>query len=94
MKNRISETSPFTYARVAGFAYLIVFIFTPAIWGESLIVPGDAAATASNILASELLFRMGIASWLIVLASYAVVAWALYHLLEPVNRSLPARSLV
>lgn len=88
MKNRVSEMPPLTYARVAGFAYLIVFILTPAIWVESLIVPGDAVTTASNIMASESLFRMGIASWLIVLASDAVVAWALYHLLKPMNRSL------
>lgn len=55
---------------------------------ETFIVPGDAATTASNIKASELLFRMGIASWLIVLAADAVVAWALYVLLVPASKGL------
>ena len=49
---------------------------------------GDAATTASNILASESLFRMGIAGGVILLVADAVVAWALYILLKPVNKSL------
>lgn len=86
--NRIADMSLRKAALVAGLGYLVVFILTPSFWVESLFVPADAAATASNILASELLFRMGIASWLIVLVFDAVVAWAIYYLLEPVNRSL------
>jgi hypothetical protein len=44
---------------------------------DGLIVRGDAASTASKITASESLFRLGIASWIVVLALDAVVAWAL-----------------
>ncbi len=55
---------------------------------QSLIVPGDATTTANNIMANELLFRSGIVSWLIVLTCDVVVAWALYVLLKPVNKSL------
>ena len=82
-------TSPLRYARVAAFGYLVVFVLGFfGVYVESFIVPGDAATTTSNIMASELLFRMGIVTWLIVLAADAVVAWALYYLLEPANRSL------
>ena len=88
MTNRMADISSRKAALVAGFGYLIVFILTPYTWVESLIVSGDAATTASNIMASESLFRMSIACWLIVLASDAVVAWALYYFLKPVNRSL------
>ncbi len=50
-----------------------------------IVVPGDAAATAFNILASESLFRLGIVSMLLMNAVYlfAVLGW--YRLLEPVS---------
>jgi hypothetical protein len=51
-----------------------------------LIVHGNAAATASNISASEALFRLGIAAQLIGMAGFIFVALALYDLLKGVNR--------
>ena len=51
-------------------------------------MPGDAAATVNNIMANEGLFRIKIASTLIVLTLDVVAAWALYVLLKPVNKSL------
>lgn len=62
MTTRSAETSPLDRARVAGFLYLIglpapfALIYLPS----QLIVRGDAAATAHNIMASESLFRLGI----------------------------------
>lgn len=87
MTDRTAETSPLIYARVAGLGYLIIFIFgiLANVFG---IVPGDATTTASNIMASESLFRMGVACWLIALVADALVAWALYVLLQPVNMNL------
>lgn len=84
----IADISQRRAALAAGFGYLIVFFLTPYTWVESLILPGDAATTASNIMASELLFRLAIASWLIVLVADAVVAWALYYFFQPVSKSL------
>ena len=52
------------------------------------MVRGDAAATASNIVASESRFRVGIATWVVTLAADVVVAWALYFFLKPVSESL------
>ena len=52
---------------------------------SKLIVHGNAAATASNISASEPLFRLGIAAQLISQAGFIFVALALYHLLKAVN---------
>src|SRR5258706_7600265 len=87
----ISEISLRNAARIAGFGYLMVFIL--GIFGnffvfEKLIVPGDAVTTANNIIANESLFRLGIASWVIVITFDALVAWALYILLKPINKSL------
>ena len=80
-----------TSALVAGFGLLLMAIFAPiANFGvfETLIVPGDATATADNIMASPGLFRTGIFVFLIVAILDVVVAWALYILLKPVNKSL------
>ena len=55
---------------------------------SNLIVPGDAATTTNNIMANLLLFRMGIASYLIVLILDVVVALLLYVVLKPVNKNL------
>jgi hypothetical protein len=53
-----------------------------------ILVPGDAAATANNILASEGLFRVGIAVDVITFVSDVVRAWAFYELLKSVDKSL------
>src|SRR5438093_1664300 len=53
---------------------------------NKLIVHGNAAATANNILASETLFRLGIAGALIGQAGFILVALALYDLLKGVNQ--------
>ena len=51
-----------------------------------LVVKGDAAATAANILAHEPLFRLAFAGDLLVVAIYIVFTALMYHLLEPVNK--------
>jgi hypothetical protein len=53
---------------------------------SKLIVHGNAAATASNIAASETLFRLGIVAALIGQAAFIFVALALYDLLKGVSR--------
>ena len=76
-------------AQIAGFGYLAVFVLgTFAFSLEDLIVPGDAAATASNISDSALSFRAGVASLLVLLVADVVVAWALYIFLKPVSEGL------
>lgn len=78
-------------ASVAGFMYL--FLMVTAIFAEiyvpsTLIVSGNVAETARNIMASERLFRISIAADLITFAGDVVLIIALYTLLKPVNRSL------
>jgi hypothetical protein len=91
MTTRTVEISPLIWGRVFGLTILIRFI--PAIFSEffvrsSLVVPGDAATTATNIMASEGLFRAGIASMLIVFVLDVVAILALYVVLKPVNKNL------
>jgi Domain of unknown function (DUF4386) len=75
--------------RLAGMLYLLTSIlgfFAIIYVPGKLIVHGNAAATANNILASETLFRLGIAAELIGQAGFIFVALALYDLLKGVNR--------
>lgn len=91
MTNHIADISLRKAAIVAGFGLLvmtILAIFTEFFVRQSLIVLGDAATTANNIMANELLFRLGICSFIIVIILDVIVAWALYVLLKPVNKSL------
>jgi len=85
------EKSQRTAAKVAGFLYL--FLMATGMLDELLvrgpiIVANDASQTATNILASESLFRFGIVLELITCAGEVALAIALYTLLRSVNRSL------
>ena len=77
-------------ALVAGLGLLVmaVLAFAGLSAFERLVVDGDAAKTARNILDHELRFRLIICGFVIVSALDVAVAWALYVLLRPVNRSL------
>src|SRR5215210_7534508 len=91
MTTRTAETSPLIYARVAGVLILIILVVGPfsLIYVPStLIVPGDATATADNIRASEWLFPLGIVSDSLVFLTEIVLTVLLYVLLRPVSRTL------
>lgn len=89
MMGRIAEASPRFKARIAGAFYLLTFLTGGvAVPSFRLVVDSDAAATASNILAHEALFRLGFAALLINVAVYIAVTLLFYDLFKPVNRSL------
>jgi hypothetical protein len=97
MTTRTAETSPLTYARVAGVLYLsfvpLAFLGFP--YGPShLFVPGDAAATANNIMAAESLFRLSIVINLLGAILNVFVVLALYRLLKPANKNMAALMVV
>jgi Domain of unknown function (DUF4386) len=75
--------------RFVGLLYVLVSIpgaFALVYVPSKLIVHGNATATASNIAASETLFRAGIACQLISQILFMWVALALYDLLKGVNQ--------
>ena len=93
MENQTTIASQQKAARLAGLLYLIamatgLFAEFYVRFPSSLIVSGDAAKTAGNILANELLYRIGIANNIITFAIDVVLIWALYVLLKPVSRNL------
>lgn len=91
MPSHNTNQTPIGIARLTGALYLIIIIcagFSEGFVRESLIIPGDAATTAANILASEDLYRLGFVSDLIAFICDLVVSVLLYVLLKPVNKTL------
>jgi hypothetical protein len=88
-------TSPKALARIAGTLYLLMAV-TTGIAGYargSLVVAGDAAATAEHLRASATLFRVGIFADLVSATVFLLTAMALYVLLRRVN-GLAAAAMV
>lgn len=80
--------NPGKTARTAGVLYLVVALTGgfSMLYVPSLIVPGDVAATADNLVAHESLFRLGIVSGLICQVVFVFLALALYQLFRGVNQ--------
>ena len=84
-------------ARTAGLLYLLVIvtgIFAELYVPSQIIVRGDALATANNILASESLFRLGIAIGLVASIAFLVLPFVLYRLLRDVDGNLAVLMVV
>lgn len=85
-----------TLARFCGALYLIVVatgLFALMYVPGQIIVAGDNAATAANILAQQALYRAGIAALLLNQLAFFCLPLALYRLLSPVNEPI-ARVMV
>ncbi len=91
MMERIRQASPRFKARIAGVFYLIAaqaYEFAEFSVRGKLVVYGDAAATAHNILAHEPRYRLGFAAELISAVCFIAVTLLFYDMFMPVNRSL------
>jgi Domain of unknown function (DUF4386) len=76
-------------ARIAGFFYLLVFIFNGSVlFVRRGLVISDDAATASNILAHASRLWLGLTCNLMMIACFVVVTALFYELFKPVNRSV------
>jgi uncharacterized protein DUF4386 len=77
-------------ARRAGVLYLLTALMAPfyLIYVPSVfIVPGNATATANNIAAGELMYRLGILTGLVSNIIFLVMVLTLYKLLKDVDRT-------
>jgi len=77
-------------ALIAGLAYVVIIVlsFFAISVVDGTIEPDNPAATVGNIVDSEVLFRSGLAAFIIVLIADVVVAWALYIFFRRTSREL------
>jgi hypothetical protein len=90
MTKRIAEESPLFKARAAGFFWLMTILtgMFAFLVGGRFVVPGDAATTATNIMANETLYRLAFAANLVATGCYLTVTLLIYVLLKPVNKNI------
>ena len=91
MATNTIESSQRTAAKVAGVSLLfsmVIVVFANYVLLNPLIVRGNAAETAKNIMAHETQFRVALTCFLIYSASVIVLLAALYVILKPVDQGL------
>jgi hypothetical protein len=89
--------TPKRIARLAGVLYLLVGVF--GLFAQdyargTIYVPGDAAATAHNIVAHSTLFRVGFVADLAMATSFLLLGMAFYQLFKHVNKEVSAALVV
>ena len=85
----MTSQSALTYARIAGVLLLLSMVgggFGEAYVPAKLIASSDATLTARNIAASQTLFRIGFAAYLVEAICDTALSLLFYVLLRPVHR--------
>ena len=89
--------SPKTLARATGALSLLVLfggIVAQGVIANGLVLPRDAAATATNILAQPRLWALGFTIFLVEMAAQTAMTTLFYLLLKPASRTAALLSLV
>ncbi len=89
--NDKNDISLRTAAIIAGAGLFLMAVLAPVANFsilQKLIVPGDAGTTVANIGTSGGSFRIAVVIFLLVALLDIIVAWGLYVLLIPVNKSI------
>jgi hypothetical protein len=96
MNESTPEQSQISRARAAGAFWLITFITGcfAMYMGGSLVVNGNAAATAANVLSNETAFRIGVAGNLVATISYLLATILVYNLFKQINSTLSLATAV
>jgi len=90
MQATIDRRAPYSRARIAGIVWLLYFVIGSV--GTALmrrvVVSGDAAATATNLVAHASLFQIGGSLDLLGNCLYIVLTVLLYGVFRPVDRNV------
>lgn len=84
--SEISQSQAVKYLRLLYPIWFVIALVGVMYVPSTLIVPGDASTTASNILGNELLFRTGIATSLVTQLIHILMVLILYQLFKSVNK--------
>src|SRR5438045_5180761 len=85
------DNSQRSAAKVAGWSGLLTFaivVFVNYVLLDPLVVPGDAASTAQNVVAHQTQFRITVVCFLTYSLGVVVLLSALYVILKPLNPGL------
>ena len=88
---------PRLLARIAGAFYLVITacaLFAYLYVRGHVIVSGDMAQTASNFVAHERLYRLGVAAAVVVVVCNLPLGWILFELLKVVHPRLALLALL
>src|SRR6516162_1368554 len=88
---------PRLLARIAGGFYLIITAFALFAYlyvRGHVIVSGDMAQTATNLLTHERLYRLGFSAAVVVVVCNLPLGWILFELLKVVNPRLALLALL
>lgn len=91
MSSNTSEISLRNHSIIAGVGLLLMAIiagFSEMFVRQSVLVKGDAIATATNIIAHESLFRLGVLGFIIIVLLDLAVSWSLYFIFKSTHKSL------
>lgn len=96
VENAAADKTHRTYARLAGFLYLweIILVLASGFVLSHIAGSGSFVETTKRIAASEHLYRAALSIVVIVTLSGALLAFALYATLRPVNRLLAQVGLI
>ncbi len=85
-----NDTTQRKATKVAGLAYVLIIILSmlKLVFVGNFIMPGNDATTTNNIMANQLLFRIGVANDIVVFVLVVLLSLALYVILKTVNESL------
>jgi len=90
----LSPRKAVTVLRILFPIWMVVGLFAIMYVPTTLVVPGDAAATANNLMANELLFNLGIIGSLITQLIHIVFVLVLYELFKSVSKNQAALIVV
>jgi hypothetical protein len=88
---------PRLLARIAGVFYVVIIVFALFAYlyvRGQLIVPGNMAQTASNVIAHQQLYRRGFSAAVIVVICNLPLGWICFELLKVVNPRVALLALV
>ena len=86
MFSEMSQSQAVKYLRIIYPIWMVIAVVGVMYVPSTLIVPGDASTTASNIMGNELLFRTGIATSLVTQLIHILMVLILYQLFKSVNK--------